>query len=55
MMGSWVGNTHGHAGFGWFGPQNHHRLIWAGRDPNKIETLKVTGRHVVDIAHLRRS
>jgi hypothetical protein len=54
-MGSWVGNTHGHAGFGWFGPQNHHRLIWAGRGLDKIETLKSRRRHVAKIAGMRRS
>ena len=41
--------------FRWFGPQNYHRFIWVGRGSNKIETLKVTGGHVVDIAWLRRS
>ena len=41
--------------FRWFGPQNHHRLICTGRGLDKIETLKVTGGHVVGIARLRRS
>ena len=31
------------------------RLLWAGRSPDKIETLKVFDGHVVDIARMRRS
>ena len=54
-MGSWVSNTHGHAGFGWFGPQNHHRLIWAGRGLDKIDGIKDSDGHVVDIVRLHRS
>ena len=31
------------------------RLIWVGRGPNKIEDLKDSDGHVVDIARLCRS
>ena len=31
------------------------RLLWAGRSPDKIETLKVSDGHVVDIAQMRRT
>ena len=27
----------------WFGPQNHHRLIWAGRGLDKIDDQKDFG------------
>ena len=31
------------------------RLLWAGRSSDKIETLKVSDGHVVDIARMRRT